>query len=261
MRGRPLKNKPLVEALLEVKWALQGPSPDMQSDPHYKILLGRLFDRLSSDYPHHEALSSANIPDEIAGYVIQHRFRALKEGWPLIQVGPGIFTVNETDKYTTWGNFETRICKAVEKLFESYPKKEALRINSLLLRYINAINFDFTESNLFEFLSQKMGVKVVLPETFFHDSNIKNLPVGLNTSFTFGSENPKGAVHVRFASGQKDKSPAVIWEIMVQSVNETVPQMPDDFPKWANAAHEIIEDWFFKLIAGDLERRFSQNGE
>jgi len=34
--------------------------------------------------------------------------------------------------------------------------------------------------------------------------------------------------------------------------------MPKAFDTWLATAHEVIDDWFFKLIAGDLEGRFSQ---
>jgi uncharacterized protein (TIGR04255 family) len=33
--------------------------------------------------------------------------------------------------------------------------------------------------------------------------------------------------------------------------------MPNDFEKWLDAAHAVTDDWFFKLIDGELERRFS----
>lgn len=90
MSDRILKNKPLVEAILEVKWALNAPAPNVSLDPHYKLLMGRMFDRLSERYPTHEQLPTAMMPDEIAAYLPQHRFRTGPEQWPLIQLGPGV---------------------------------------------------------------------------------------------------------------------------------------------------------------------------
>lgn len=91
MPSKVLKNKPLVEAILEVKWALTSPTPGVQIDPHYKILLGRLYDKVCEQYPEHEQLPTATVPDEIVGHTVQHRFRYAPNDWPLIQVGPGIF--------------------------------------------------------------------------------------------------------------------------------------------------------------------------
>ena len=59
-----------------------------------------------------------------------------------------------------------------------------------------------------------------------------------------------------FATGRKEGEPAVLWETTVQSVGSDLPDMPDGFPAWVDAAHEITHDWFFKLIEGELERRF-----
>ena len=36
--AKELKNKPLVEAILEIRWKLRGASPGPQTDPHYKLL-------------------------------------------------------------------------------------------------------------------------------------------------------------------------------------------------------------------------------
>ena len=81
MSSKNLKNKPLVEAILEVKWKLQSSVPNLQLDPHYKLLLGRLYDRVSEEYPEHEQLPTATMPDEIAGYMVQHRFRHAANEW------------------------------------------------------------------------------------------------------------------------------------------------------------------------------------
>jgi uncharacterized protein (TIGR04255 family) len=35
-----------------------------------------------------------------------------------------------------------------------------------------------------------------------------------------------------------------------------VPQIEDAIVDWAEAAHTITSDWFFKIIEGELQRRF-----
>src|SRR3989304_4360283 len=126
------KNKPLVEAIFEVRWKLQGAPPGPVIDPHYKLLLGRLFDRFLKDYPEHEQLPAANIPDEIAGYIIQHRFRVAANKWPLVQVGPGVFSVNSTSDYI-WPDFRLRVETALEKLYDAHPKVTDLKVTNLIL--------------------------------------------------------------------------------------------------------------------------------
>ena len=92
-----LKNKPLIEAIFEIRWKLQeGPEKGMRIDPHYKLLIGRIYEKIKDKYTFHEQLPTASMPDEIAGYIIQHRFRKKENEWPLIQLGPGIITLNDT---------------------------------------------------------------------------------------------------------------------------------------------------------------------
>ena len=65
MIRKVLKNKPLAEAIFELRWELQEPAQGMKVDPHYKILIGVMYDKVEDE-------------------------------WPLIKIGPGIITLNDT---------------------------------------------------------------------------------------------------------------------------------------------------------------------
>jgi uncharacterized protein (TIGR04255 family) len=254
--AKELKNKPLVEAILEVRWKLRGVPPGPQIDPHYKLLLGRLFDRMLKDYPEHEQLPTANVPDELVGHVVQHRFRVAANSWPLVQVGPGVFTVNSTADYT-WLDFRPRVLSAIDRLYDAHPKLEELKITKLILRYIDAVQFDYTNENIFEFLRDKLKLSVSLPDNLFQGTAVENRPNSFTWQTAFKSENPSGFINIRFATGQKNSGPALVWETTVESSGDDLPEMPKDFELWLDAAHEITDDWFFKMIEGELKRRFS----
>lgn len=256
--GKELINKPLVEAILEIRWTLKGKPPEPQIDPYYKILLGRFFDRIITDYPEHEQLPTANLPDEILGHMVQHRFRIDKEKWPLVQLGPGILTINSTDDYR-WSDFKPRAIVAVNKLFESHPKAEQFKISSLTLRYIDAVEYDYPHENALKFIKDNLKISISLPENLF-DKSIENKPTVLSFQSSYKSSEPKGTVSVRIASGKKSDKPAIIWETTLKTSEENVPPLPDEFEKWIDSAHQITDNWFFKMIEGDLERRFSCNG-
>ena len=95
-----LQNKPLVEAIFELRWKLEERSPGIKIDPHYKILVGAMYEKVKDRYPFPEQMPTVNIPDEMAAHVVQHRFRKAENEWPLVQVGPGIVTLNDTHGYT-----------------------------------------------------------------------------------------------------------------------------------------------------------------
>jgi len=256
MSRKVLKNKPLVEALLEIKWTLATPAPNVRLDPHFKLLLGRLYDRLSHDYPYHEQLPSSILPDEMSAHMVQHRFRHAPDDWPLVQIGPGILTLNETQKYL-WDDFRARAINVIRKLYDAHPKTSDLKVESLLLRYIDAVEFDYVSENIFAFLQDKMNVSLVLPASLFEGNTIRKIPSHFSWQSAFQCDNPRGTVTVRFATGQKNDKPALMWETIVQTTNSNLPTLPDGFADWIDAAHAISDDWFFKLIEGELERRFS----
>ena len=259
MENIQLKHPPLVEAILEIRWALEsGADPQVQKDPGYSLLLGKLHDKICGDYPHHEVLPAAAVPDEISGYVVKHRFRSAPNSWPLVQVGPGILTVNETKKYTTFKDFRPRAISVFEKLFECYPEPGSLRIKSLHFRYIDAIEFDYSQKNIWQFIEDKLGVPIALPDTLFSKAIIPQ-PKHFAWQSSFACSEPKGTATLGFATGVKDRKPALIWDQMVQSVDSDIPAMPEKFEAWIDSAHTILHDWFFKLIAGNLKKEFNSD--
>lgn len=256
MQPKALRNKPLVEAILEVRWALEEKSPGVKSDRHYRILTGRIFDKIHERYPEYEALPTAQIPDELVGHVVQHRFRVGPRRWPVIQLGPGIQTLNSTEEYT-WEDFRTRGIESIRLLYDAHPEPSELTIENLTLRYIDAVDFDYTRGDVSAFLRDELKVKTELPQTLFEDAAIQRFPSQFRWESTYECTDPQGRVQMRFATGMRKNSPAVIWETAFESTGAEVPEMPGAGDLWIAGAHRIIEDWFFKLIEGDRARGFS----
>jgi len=256
MPRKNLKNKPLVEAVLELRWVLAQQGPGLHFDPHYRLLLGRFSERINSDYPYHEPLPTSQIPDGMVAHAVQHRFRHAQNEWPLVQIGPGIMTVNDTVKYT-WSDFQKRCEDAVGKLYDSHPVSAEFHVQDIVLRYIDAVPFDYTNDNIFTFLADKLKTRISLPDSLFNNTDIQKNPELFNWQASFKHKKPSGMATLRFATGQKDAKPSLIWETLIQSSGSDLPKFPDEFAKWLNDAHDITDDWFFKLIEGELERRFS----
>jgi uncharacterized protein (TIGR04255 family) len=190
------------------------------------------------------------------GHVVQHRFRKSAKGWPLVQLGPGILTINSTAEYI-WDDFRARALSAVNRFNAAHPKIADLKITNVTLRYIDAVEFDHSQESVYDFLRDKLKVSVELPTNLFDNTGVEKRPSTFAWQSAFKCSSPKGLVTIRFATGQKDGKPAILWETMVQSSEGDVPTMPAGFEAWIDAAHTITDDWFFKLIEGELERRFS----
>ena len=251
-----LENKPLVEAYVEIRWRL--PEQEKEQSFDYKFLLGRLHGQIEGKFPYYEPLPSAHIPDEMAGYTVQHRFRTQEDGWPVIQVGPGIFTFNETSKYI-WSSFKTDVLEAVEYYYSAYPQKEKLEPVSIYLRYIDAIQFDHTREDVRQFLRDKLKVGITLPDGL-EGGHIEYKPRSLKFEVSFPCDKPKGQAVVLFATGNSKRDgneyPSIIWHTTVQSIGKDVPIIPRGLENWLDSAHEITHDWFVKFSEGDLLRSF-----
>ncbi|NBB96463.1 MAG: TIGR04255 family protein [Planctomycetes bacterium] len=256
MSERELKNKPLVEAICEVRWALQHKVPGIAIDPHYRLLLGRLYDRLSNKYPEHEQLDTANMPDEVSGHVVQHRFRVAANGWPLVQVGPGVLTINDTSKYR-WDDFRVRVLDVKKTLYESHPKASEMRVESLVLRYIDAVELDYTNSSVFDFLRDKLKINIQLPPNLFDSTEVNAVPQHYQSQQVFRCANPAGIIRLGLATGVRNSKPSLIWETGLHTEGGDLPTMPDGFEGWLDQSHVLVNDWFFKMINGELHRRFS----
>lgn len=251
-----LNNPPLIEAIFELRWNLKETEPGIKTDPNYKLLIGRIFEKVKTQYPYYEQLPTANLPDEIAGYIIQHRFRINKDEWPLIQIGPGIISLNDTEKYL-WVDFKQEISYLLETLYDTYPDAEAnLDVEGLLLRYIDAVPFDFENNDIFAFLKENFKTEINLYQELFEDKEVNKFPTGLDLRLSFDSEKPKGKMNIRFARGKKKQEDALIWETIVQSIPENMPNNKNEIEVWTKDAHDLTKDWFCKFIKGKLMERF-----
>jgi len=255
MKKKRFSNPPLVEAIFELRWKLKEVGSGIKVDPHYKLLIGSLFSKLKEKYPFHEPLPASTMPDEISCYVIQHRFRTGKEQWPLVQIGPGIVTLNATNEYG-WIDFRDRVFDLLKNLFDIYPDKESFSVNNILMRYINAIEFDYISNSIFNFLSKKMKIDMFINKSLFKNENINKQPSSFDLKYVFEVSKPIGNIHLRLARGKKDDINGLIFEFFFQTQNKYVPNRTGEILDWVSQSHDLIEDWFLKLTKGDLKRSF-----
>lgn len=256
MATRVLNKKPLVEAIFEMRWRLTGQGQTAKSDPHYKLLVGQLYDKLVNEYPFHETLPAADLPDGLFPHVVQHRFRHGDAQWPLVQVGPGVVTLNDTSKYT-WPDFVGRIPLVLDSVLGGYESaKQGIEITSLALRYIDAVDFDFESESIFPFLASKMRLSVEVPKDLFDGTQVSDRPASFDLGLSYPTTKPRGIVDLRFARGKQNEREALLWYTTVRTDEKQVVNGKEQIIEWLDCAHELTHDWFFKLIAGSLERSF-----
>ena len=268
MNTEKLKNPPLVEAIFEMKWTARTSKPaepvDVTGqvvpslsapDDSYEILLGQLFSRLEKSYPFTERLQTVPLPVPFAP---QHRFRKKEGGWPLVQVGPGILTLNDTKNYK-WSDFSKRIKQVLDAFYELHPHKSEILVESLVLRYIDAEPFDYEAQNVLPFLQKNLKVRFGLPGNLFDPSEIHNRPEGLSLTVGYRAERPKGVFQLRIATGTVNEKKSVFWETIVVGQGKDAPQLPTGPAEWVADAHALVHGCFFGLISGELQKRYMGN--
>ncbi|MBI4289325.1 MAG: TIGR04255 family protein [Chloroflexi bacterium] len=265
-----LKNPPLVEVILELRWRVKSPAGDRQAtsahadasqgpmpvDPSYDLLVGRLSGLLSRAYPFHEKLPSAVIPVDVAPFLVRHRFRKGKDSWPLVQMGPGILTLNDTASYK-WSDFYHRAEALLQALFKAHPQKRDIVVDSFLLRYLNAEPFDFLTENVSKFLRQGLKVSFAVPPDLFEQTGVRGVPQGINFQVVYPCESPRGVVQLNVATGTAADQRAVVWETAVVSRGADVPKLPAAAADWLQASYNLTHDWFLKLVEGELLKKYS----
>lgn len=263
-----LARQPLMEAWLEIRWQLEPPEPaPLRRDPAYPFALGSMYELIKANYPVREDLEASRAPLEVLPYVVRHRFRPAEGEWPVIQLGPGVASVNLVRPYS-W-----------QRLREA---AEFLRANLLLaygnllppldfcaLRYRNAIPYEFTHSSVFELLSASLNSRVSLPAQIPGFAASTPIPTSLILAVTYDLAHPKGTGRIQLGTGNGQPPEAVaapgqttemlLWDIEVTSGGIDVPPVADSarFSEWLNLAHAVIHEWFFSLIDGALRAEYN----
>lgn len=159
-----------------MRWTISG---------SFNLLTGILYDKISNEYSFPVNLVPDFIPLESSPYAIRTQFRKEKEQWPLVQVGPGILTVNDTELYV-WEDFQERIIYVLKCLFESFSKlSKKIQIESLILRYIDAFDFDYNSSDVYEFMQKKLKLQITLTPKLFAPNLIDSHPDEMDKIITW----------------------------------------------------------------------------
>lgn len=155
-----LRRPPLVEAILELRWQLKPNQVGLLADPNYPLIVGKIHERIGKKYPEHVALPSSNVPPEMAPYIVQHQFRTTKDGWPLCQVGSGIITYNDihNDSHPyLWDSFHKGALELMNAFFDSYSGFGTVGIGGIHLRYINALEEDFSRTSILTIIDEVLS--------------------------------------------------------------------------------------------------------
>ncbi len=263
--ARTLENAPLIESVFELHWKLQPGTGDInfqvplpmagvsiRFDPHYRLAFARLSDKLGSQYPVYIPLPQANFPDAMVPHMVQHRFQTQAGSRvPIVQMGPGVLTVNHGSDYS-WDEFKERIQNVLELFYQSYPSPAELSLEGVSLKYIDAFALDYDVNDPVLFMQQNLGVGVRLPSRAFGNS-VNRHAANVNVQVSFNTSVPEGVFTSNCATGALENRKTLFWQLWLTSANPPIDFLVNS-DAWLDSAHEVIERWFFESLSGDIRR-------
>lgn len=238
-----LPNAPLVEVIFETRW----PVKTQEELNKCLYLHGDLYAVIKDFYPKRELLIPSAVPMEAYNGKPAHRFRA-EDNYPLVQVGPGILTVNTIDEKYDWEKYRDWVLEANQNFLNVYDTSSFKKLD-LSLRYIDFLPFEFEKENVFEFLEKKLHIS--LQQGFFQDQ--KGSSPDLNLGFHFNTD--FGLFHVSINRGIIKNEVGILLEYHIQ--HSCKPDI-NELKGWLSGAYQLCSDTFKKMTAGDLYEAFNQ---
>ncbi|PIS02663.1 MAG: hypothetical protein COT85_01135 [Chlamydiae bacterium CG10_big_fil_rev_8_21_14_0_10_42_34] len=253
----PLLHPPLIETIFEIRWQLEtDEQTGRMRDPSYPMMYGRLYERMKKDFSIIEDLPSTQAHPETTPFVPRHRMRKEKNGYPLVQVGPGIITLNHSKGYS-WSDFKALALRLVESVIDLYPTDAPL-LNFIKaeLRFVNGIRFDIARENPLAFLADKLHMKIEMSPEFNEQNILNERPNALGLNLSYALEKPMGNLGISSNLGQFDGKPAIIQQSVIHSFGELVPTDGSNFEPWLEDAHEVATSCFGIFCQGELMDKF-----
>ncbi|KAB2881497.1 TIGR04255 family protein [bacterium] len=238
-----LPNAPLIEVVFELRWKIS----DKKDLERYQYLHGDLFALVKGNYKYREALFPAEVPIEVYANNPAYRFRVEKDSYPLIQVGPGVITVNTIDEKYNWDEYESRVMDVISKFMQVHPLDLDQTV-TLTLQYFDFLQFDFKKNEVFQFLKDNLNISI--QQDFY-----KNVLHSTNLNVGLSYETSNGALTLSFNRGNnKDGQDGIV--IRTSLVGKPIKPEKNQIKKWLAESHEFCSQLFKDMTKGGLYESF-----
>ncbi len=246
MPKKKLKNAPLKEAIFELFWQLPLDGSNFPTDPELTFAVGKFQSLLKDTYPINKSLDSPGGSLRIYPKPSYQFWKGEME-WPVIQLGHGLLTINDTDKNYVWeSTYKPNIEKAITVLQKAYERKP--NFNKVRLTYINAVDFDPQTQAPSDFISENL----LTPINTNYELPGKEINMWISRTFSIEKV---GSFQINIQNGINNANgkPSIIWTTVVeQSGNFSV----DDIYTWLDNAHNITSSFFVKMLKPEFYETF-----
>lgn len=236
-----LPKAPLQECIFEIRWELDiDPSNNQQFDFGFSMAQGKLQEIVNHEFPSFTRKLPYGFPEQALKHQVINQYWAKPNTWPVLQLGPGIFTVNETEINYDWKkNYFPLIDKAMDWIHKAYNQK--LNINYASLRYIDSVkpkDYGF-EGRWQDFIQEHFNF------SFVNSFNSRGAIKGIKFEQYFDLVD-KSSLHISMNSGKyrKTDDEALIWQTSVIKASKFEK---DSLISWVKNAHSTTSDLFKEM--------------
>ena len=235
-----LPKAPLLEVIFEIKWDITNNNDIVK----FQYLHGDLYSILKNDYPKRENLVPAEIPVDIMKNNVMYRFRK-ETGYPLIQIGPGILTLNTIDSLYYWNDYRNEIIKVTNSLSEVFPEINQTNL-FLTLTYLDFFEINIETENIIEFVNNNLNLNI--NQTFIKNESTKE--INLTFSYKIGDDT---LILVLRNAYVNNKNGIILQTKLIGSKKKytNTEQL-----EWLNNAHETCSDIFKKITTEKFYNSF-----
>lgn len=239
---------PLNEVIFEIRWPLQMTDQGYMVDEGFELASGRLSILVEEDFPINRRVKSAELPEQFFPYQVIHQYWKGEQKWPVLQLGPGIFTINYTDKVYYWEDMLNLIKKGIKWLMQAY--REKVNIDFASLNYIDIIEtekYGGVDSDWSSFIAKNLNVT--------HENNFpipgKQNHIQINQMFAMDDGSN---IRIQISDGSKNNKEALVWQTAVVKKHD-FSKVTDLF-EWAEFAHDTTHTLFMEMVKPDLYASF-----
>jgi len=239
-----LPNAPLLEVIFEIKWDITSRTDIVD----FQYLHGDLYSNLKSKYSHRESLIPPEVPLEVIKGSPVYRFRETSGSYPLVQVGPGLISVNTVDNQYFWSQFRDESNQVLNVLTDIYPKYSELHLVPALT-YIDFFEYDKNKETPLEYLNANFQLS--LKDNFMGDFKAKMSDV--NITLNYHVEEKIVSLTLRNGIINNEKEGLVLQTKVIGAKERYNTQKLKD---WLDSAHDLSSSMFKALTSGKMYESF-----
>jgi uncharacterized protein (TIGR04255 family) len=242
-----LAKAPLIEAIVEIRWGLvkKDPAGIQLNFPEEE---GKFFPgqfRAIATSRGYKVIENVNQPP--FPHLINYRFRKAQDSWPCLQIGTGIFTVNQINEGYDWEPFKTAVFEGIDILDKSHPKNlKGLSPFYIELRYRDGFFLEENETSS-QFVKTKLNFGFEPPDDFLKSPFLDKKPVsGHVISFQVDTILPQGLLIFTLNEAIINGKKGFVMDTIMRS--EPTKLSLAFIKKWLEEAHTTQKHAFKTLI-------------